>query len=271
MRVPRESLLFLGMLITGCVLAGLYAGYALGILVGPARPTVPQVLPSPTLWVTSTIEAPISDAAQRTVMIVVVDDAVATDAELQACWVITFKAGTPEYYIVAFPTSARLYVPRLGAAYPMQAIYREDRRQDLAMGLMADAVQARFPAISVDALILLDRADIVSIVTVLGGVPVENRLYNGMQLLQAHDGLSAAGLEAHMAFQRQVFQALLPLFDERNWTPSHLGAFLKQIPRIGSSATTVEALNTIAVDAPPFDTAEIFWQTYTPELELLEP
>jgi hypothetical protein len=146
-------------------------------------------------------------------------------------------------------------------------IYAEDQRLQLNSRLVQDAIQERFPGLAVEAAIVLDRADLTSLTTELGGVTVGDRLYVGAQLLEKYDVLAITGTQDQMAFQKTVFDALLVDFARRNWTGAELMAVLKRVVRNRADARQLATLESIALDAPPFANSKLIWRTYTSELE----
>jgi hypothetical protein len=204
---------------------------------------------------------------QKSLLVLGVTDASVPAQQLEACWVITFLAGAPEYYVVAFPPSASLHVPSLQGANTLSQIHAEDLRLQLDHNFVRDAVQTRFTGLTIQATLTLDRSDVSALVTELGGLPVESQLLTGPALLQAYDRWPAASDVDRLPYQHQLLRQLFSLLAQRGWTPANLVNYLAELPRLSADATTVSALQAFAQGAPPLNPDSLIWHAYGPELE----
>lgn len=268
MRPPRESLLLLGLLTGVCLFAGMVAGISTGIFVAPPLAT-PTAVPAPTNTMAPLPAAAVSlePGTQKSLLLLGVTEAGAPASPLEVCWVVTFVAGAPEYYVVAFPPSASLYVPSLQGANTLSKIHAEDMRLQLDHNFVRDAVQTRFSGLTIQATVTLDRGDVSALVTELGGLPVENQVLLGPALLQVYDGWPAASELDRLQYQHQLLRQLFALVAQRNWTPGDLVDHLSALPGLSDDPSMLSALRAFAQGAPPLNPDSLIWHAYGPELE----
>ena len=268
MRPPRESLLLLGMMTAACLTAGLVFGIATGGFLSfpEATPTATQApaatrLPSPDITVS------VTPGLQKTLLLLGVTDATVPSTTLEACWVITFRSGVPEYYVVAIPPSATFNLPSLDGPRTLSQIHAEDVRLQLDHNFVRDAVQTRFPGLAIQAEIVLDRSDLAALVSELGGLTINNQQLNGPMLLAAYDTWPAASDLDRLEYQGDILHHLFALLAERQWTAAHLVDFMARQPRFSGDPATVGDLQFFVQDAPPVAGASLIWRPYGPELE----
>jgi hypothetical protein len=268
MHAPRESLLFLVLMTAVCLLAGLVFGIGTGLFVRPPQATAtPTVAPSATNAPSPAVVVSVTPGQQKSLLLIGVADASTPDAALEACWVISFRAGVPEYYVTAFPPSASLDVEGLDGPHPLSQIHAEDMRLQIAHNFVRDAVQTRFPAFAIEADVMLDRGDLSALVGQLGGVPLNNQTLSGPMLLQTYDAWPAANDVERVAFQGDILNRLFGLLGERQWTALDLVSFLAQMPHVSADPARVAALQAFAQDAPPVAGASLIWRVFTPDME----
>lgn len=268
MRPPRESLLFLGLLTGVCLFAGMVAGIWTGVFVAPPLAT-PTASPAPAATRVPSPGATVSlvPGVQKSLLLLGVTDATLPDAPLEICWVITFRAGVPEYYVVAFPPSANLYVPSLEGTYPLRQIHAEDTRLQLNHNFVRDAVQTRFTGLTIGTTLTLDRSDLSALVTELGGLPVNNQVMTAPVLLQTYDTWPAATELDRLDHQHNLLHQLFTLLAARGWAPTDVADFLTRLPRLSADPAAVTALQSFANGAPPINAEGLIWRSYGPELE----
>src|SRR5689334_16351040 len=145
MRVPRESLLFLGLMVALCALGGVVFGIATGKFVtqGVPRASATPLLVSTTtasnaglileatatptmLGVAAVAATPSPPGVQKSIILIGVNDAQSPNPTLEGVWVITFQPGINEYYVISFPPSATFYLPSLSGSLTMRDIFAED-------------------------------------------------------------------------------------------------------------------------------------------------
>ncbi len=266
MRTPRESLLFLGLLTAACLLAGLVFGIASGRLVQPVRPA-----PSPTplrARLTATPVASVTPGIQKSLLIIGVTDATSNTTHLEGCWVVTFRAGVPEYYVLAFPPTATFYLSSLPGSKSLVDFYAEDLRLQLDHHFVQDAVEARFPGLSIQAALILDRSDLSALLGQLGGLPVNHQVLTGPMLLQLYDTWQPAVNGDRSAFDALVVQRLFDLLVAKQWTADDLLAFFEGLPRLKAHPDELKDAQGFMLDAPSLPNSRLVWRQYSPEMEV---
>ncbi len=276
MRAPRDSLLFLGLMTAVCLLGGLVFGIATGQVVpSPPRatPTLRPVQPTNTAAPDSepSISVSVTPGEQKSLLLLGVTDANAPGAGLEACWVITFRPGVAEYYVLAFPPSATFELASLEGPHTLAEINAEDMRQQLGHTFVRDAVQSRFPGFTtIQADVILDRGDLSALVGQLGGLSLNSQVLTGPALLRTYDTWPAANDMDRLNFQGDILRQLFGLLAERQWSAGDLVNFVTQIPRVSADTNTVIRLNAFAQGAPPVDGANLVWRVYGPEMEAVK-
>jgi hypothetical protein len=269
MRTPRESLLFLGLLTAGCLLAGLVFGVATGRWVRPVH--VAQTAPSATAEPPKATAAPaasVTPGDQKSLLVIGVTDATAATTHLEGCWVITFRAGVPEYYVLAFPPTATFYLSSLPGSKSLVDIYAEDLRLQLDHHFVQDAVEARFPGLSIQAALILDRSDLSALLGELGGLPVNNQVLTGPMLLQLYDTWRPAVNGDRSVFDGVVAQHMFDALIAKQWTPDDLAEFTDGLPHLTANPDGLQDLRRFLADAPPLAGSRLVWRQYSPELEV---
>lgn len=268
MRPPRESLLLLGLLTAFCLTGGVIAGIATGVFVA-----TPQATPTVTLApATVTPAAPevtvsVTPGPQKTLLLIGVTDGYAPEPVLETCWVITFRSGVPDYYVLAVPPSAVFDVASLDGPRTLTQIHAEDLRLQLDHNFVRDAIEARFPAFTIQTDLTLDRSDLSALVGQLGGLTLDNRLLTGPALLQTYDTWPAASDLERLDLQGDILEHLFALLAQRAWSAADLVAFATQLPRIQADAATVAELQAFAEGAPPLSPNSLVWRRFGPEME----
>jgi hypothetical protein len=197
--------------------------------------------------------------AQKSLLIVGVDDATATHPVMEGCWVLSFRPGIHEYYFLSFPPDANFQLASLGNKQTLAEIYALDLNLQLGFRFMRDAIESRAPAFDLTAEVMIDRQAVAELITRSGGLSLQGNLLDGGQILADY---TARDPSERIAFQETVVLALFKRLGENNWTPEALTQFFQQSP----SSRAVQ-LDTFAADAPPLSDSGIHWTVYTPELE----
>jgi hypothetical protein len=228
-----------------CLTAGLVVGIAAGWFVEPVHTPGPQ----------------------KALLLLGVTDAYAPEANLEACWVITFRPGVPQYYVLAFPPSASLSLPSLDGPRTLSQINAEDIRLQLDHKFVREAIEARFDGLRLNAAVVLDRSDVSALVGQLGGVPMNNQLLTGRALLETYDAWPASTDLDRLSAQGDLLQRLFGLLAQHQWSAGDLIAFAVSIPRVAADEATASALRSFAEGAPPLVGDQLVWRVYGPELE----
>ena len=249
----------------------LAAGLVFGIASGAWAKTPPEGL-SPTAVPPTSTPAPaaldtMTPGIQKSLLLIGVTDAAALSPTLEALWVITFQPGVPKYYVTAFPPSATFALPNLPGAKTLGEIHAEDMRLELEHNFLRDAIQARFPAFTIQGTVTLDRTDVVALVGQLGGLSMNSQTLTGPTLLQAYDGWPAIDGVERVRNQGAIMQHLFALLVARQWTAADLVNLVVQIPRVSSQAETVSTLQQFASGAPPAEPDGLVWNVYGYEME----
>lgn len=250
-----------------CLAAGLLFGIASGEFAKP-RTAVPTVRLA---MLTATPAAPTGSAVipgtQKSLLLVGVSDTNQPGANLEALWVITFRPGVAEYYILAFPPSATFVLPSLAGSHSLAQIHAEDVRLQLNHNFLRDAIQSRFPALAIQAAVTLDRRDAADLVDQLGGLPMNNQTLSGAALLQAYDSWPANSDMERVQYQGDIMLHLFAQAAQRQWAANDLLQAVTQLPRVSAEADTVTALQAFAHNAPPLEADGLVWRVYSPEME----
>ncbi len=264
MRLPRQSLLLLLLLTSLCLLIGVVLGLGsepLAVRAPVASPTTPRTTPSraaPQPGVGT--GAPILQSTNRQMafLIVGVDDASVLQPKLEGCWLIAFSAGVNQYYVLNIPREARFQVASLGSSQPLSEVYVQDVQQEVGYRFMRDAVRSVFPAMTIQAVVTVDRSDAADLTTKLGGVTVGGQLLEGPALAAAYDTAAFGGPAARASFQQQAFQAIFHALGDQHWTPASVAVYLEQLPH-AVSANDAATLNQLAGNAPSLQASELKW------------
>ncbi len=264
----RDSLLLLGLLTTICMIAGVVAGIQTGKIPPQASATTPRTgqtslsahtatpSPAPNLQ-------PTFSAQQRALLIIGVADRSAPQPHFEGCWIVTFSPGIDKYYVLGFTPQARFHVNSLGRDDTMAEIYTEDvqqavdyQQQAVDYQFVRDAIHSVFPAMTVQAVVTVDRSDLVNLTSNLGGIAIGGRVLMGGSLTAAYDTQLFKGNDARMAFQSQMFQALFQALGDQHWSPASVAAYLQQIPH---AVHPDAALTQLANGAPSLQNSELIW------------
>ena len=262
----RDSLLLIGLLTTICLVAGLVLGIGSGKLaVSPpvASPT-PSPTPAagpgsqPTLLASAPILQPTFSTRQMALLLVGVADKNAAQPKFEGCWIVAFSPGINHYYVVGFPPEARFRVNSHDPEQTLADIYAQGVAQQLGYVFVRDAIQSAYTAVTVQAVVTLDRDDLADLATKVGGVSLGGQLLMGSSLAAAYDTQSFNGADARMAFQRQAFQTLFQSLADQQWSPGSVAAYLQQLPGARQPADAA-ALNDLVASAPALQNSELTW------------
>ncbi len=267
MRTPRESLLLLLLMTTACLGAGVAFGIGTGQFVKPPQATPTASAAPATVQAITSVPASVTPGVQKALLLIGVTDASAPLTQLEACWVITFRPGVVEYYVLAFPPSAQFEISSLAGPHTLRELHELDQQLQVNNNFVRDAVLQRFPAIPIQADVTLDRGDLSALVGQLGGLPINNQVLTGPTLLQTYDAWPAPTDMERLRFQGDVLNRLFTLLADRQWTAGNLTDFIIQIPRVNAEPAIVTDLQNFAHGAPPFEPDGLKWSTYGPEAE----
>jgi len=278
MRLPRESLLFLGLTTAILALVGVVFGISAGIFVKDPVPRAtatprPTATSQPAQRSTTATPPPVGAApsppgAQRSLILIGVDDAQAAKPVLEGVWVITFRPGINEYYVLSFPPSAEFQLASLSGEMVMRDIYAEDQRLELGFHFVRDAVQSRFPAFSIEADVVLDRGDFVGLVGSVGGLSPAGQMLAGTDLLSNYDQYPVDDNANRMFFQEQVFKLLFGAMGAQSWTPDSVLSYIEQLPQVQDDAVRLAALEAFFSGALGLPESTLIWRSYQTEMEI---
>jgi hypothetical protein len=267
MRAPRESLLFLFLMTAVCLAAGVVFGIGTGQFVQPPKASATPGQLMATGTAAPAVSVSVTPGLQKSLLLIGVTDANAASTSLEVCWIITFRPGLPEYYVLAFPPSARFELASLHGQRTLSEIHAEDLRLQLDHNFVRDAVQSRFPAFTIQADVTLDRSDLSALIGQLGGLPMHNQVLTGPSVLQTYDNWPAASDLDRLRLQGDILHQLFALLGQRQWSVGDLVTFVTQIPRVSADPETVSSLENFARGAPPVAGASLVWREFGPEME----
>jgi len=278
MRLPRESKLLLCLIAAISATVCLVVGIGTGTLFDPSPPR-PSPTPRPTASsvnlqpeATTTVPAlgasPSPPGAQRSLILIGVNDAQAAAPQLEGVWVVTFRPGINEYYVLSFPPSAEFQLDSLSGTMSMRDIYAEDLRLQIGFTFVRDAVQSRFPALSIEGDAVVDRDDFAGLVTAVGGLDQAGQALAGTELLNSYDQFPVDDNADRMFFQEQVFKLLFGAMAAQDWTPGQVLSYIEQLPQVKDDAARVAALEAFFVGAPNLADSTLIWRNYQPEMEI---
>ncbi|MEP7359788.1 MAG: hypothetical protein ABI847_21230, partial [Anaerolineales bacterium] len=199
---------------------------------------------------------------QKSILIVGVDDASAAQPVFEGCWVLSYRAGLPQYYFSSFPPDSSFFLVSVGMTQTLTQIYALDLKQELGFRLMREAIESRFPALKPQAEVVIDRRALADLVTQTGSLLIQGQSLSGPELLDNYSAQAALGTAERMSFQEMAVRALFSRLAESSWTPAGLAIYFQQQP--GSRAIQLESF---AAGAPALGTAGVNWTVYTPEQE----
>ena len=262
----RDSLLLLGLLTTICLVAGLVLGIGSGRLaVSPpvASRTAPRpAQASPTIQSTTPAAAPnlqpTVSTRQMALLIIGVADKNAAQPKLEGCWIVAYNPGISHYYVIGFLPEAQFRVSDHDPEQPLADIYAQGVQQQLGNVFVRDAIQTDYRALTVQAVVTLDRSNLADLTTKVGGVTLDGQLLLGSSLAAAYDTQSFNGTAARIAFQRIAFEALFQALADQQWSPGSLAAYLLQLPGAVEPADAA-ALNDMVAGAPALQNSELTW------------
>lgn len=280
MRLPRESLLFLGLLTALGALVGVVFGIYSGAFIKPdalrATATAPatasslsvQALVTATPPSVAPLASPSPTGAQKSLLVIGVDDAQSATPQLLGVWVISFRPGINTYYLLSVPPSAEFLLASLSGPQAMSAIFAEDQRQQIGFRFVRDAIQSRFPGFTIQADVVLDRDDFAGLVAQVGGLTWAGELLPGPSLLLVYDSYPPEDSAGRLLFQQQLFQALFDTLGQQGVTPAALIDYVRQLPQVQADADRQAVLDAFVAGAPDLPDSDLNWQPYLPEMEI---
>ncbi|MCC7360373.1 MAG: hypothetical protein IT317_12895 [Anaerolineales bacterium] len=279
MRLPRESVLSLGLLTAVCLLGSVVFGIATGRIFAPDAPRATST-PRPTAssfsaGLTDTPAAPAAGASPsppgrpRSLIIIGVDDAQSPTPLLETVWVLTFQPGVNQYYILAFPPTAQFQPASLSTLQPMSAIFAQDVAQQVGTyNFVRDAIATRFPGFIIAGDIVLDRQDLVGLVTTVGGLSWAGNVVQGADLLSSYDAYEPSDEAGRMQFQQEIMELLFTTLSQQQVSQKALLDYVRQLPQVQTDTGRLIILDEFAVGAPAPADSELTWRTFQPEMEM---
>jgi hypothetical protein len=197
-----------------------------------------------------------------------VDDLGRDQPRLEGCWVISYRADFPEYYVTAFPPAAHFVLPSLGnQPLTLAEIFAEDYRLQRGYQFTRDAINTRFDGFALQTDVVIDRASLVQLIGQVGGLGSASQVLTGATVLLNYDAIAAEDSSGRLGYQSQVLSLLFAALGERQWTPAALAAEVQQFPHVTASPAVHSALTSFAAAAPPFSGPTPIWHTFEPSME----
>jgi hypothetical protein len=273
-------LIILGLFITVPTLFCAVVGVATGRIIDQdppsptatiAPPTPTRLPPTPLPTLTPSPVLPITGGgagSQHSLLLIGVDDLASDQPRLEGCWVISYRADFPEYYVTAFPPSARFSLHSLGSQQlTLAEIFAEDYRLQRGFQFTRDAINTRFDGFALEADVVIDRANLLQLIGQLGGLDNATQVFSGADILAEFDALETGDSAGRLSYQGQVLSLYFAALGQRQWTPAALAAQVQQFPQVASSPALQSALTNFAAAAPPFSGPTPIWRTYEPSME----
>jgi hypothetical protein len=185
--------------------------------------------------------------AQRTILLLVVDELNAPQPKLEGVWVLTFSPGTSEYFWVGF--SPQSVVPATGRS--LEAYFAESPTPyDRVDFTMTGIVQLTEGGIQPTHSVTVDRPLLAELVSLLGGITVDDQHLKGEALLAYYDSLPP---EQQLPFQKAALEAFIQKAQTAAWREDLLEAFKHRYQNVSSDA---DELLRLAKESLPFSEAK---------------
>lgn len=278
MPLRRESVLVLGLVTATCALASVVFGVATGSFLEPdlpkptstaAPPTATSVAPTPTPTALVALAPAAQPGEQRSLLLIGVDDLGQSDPRMEGCWVITYLVGMPQYYVIGFLPTAQFSLSSLSSSRSLADIFSEDRRQQRGYQFMHDAIQSRLPGFTIQADLILDRADLLDLIQNVGGLTTPTQTVSGIDVLEHYDSLRVDDSASRMTYQSEVFALIFAALSRQNWTPARVWDYVQQLPQVQADTAAQGGLSEFIADAPPFTSPGLVWRAFEPGLEIV--
>lgn len=246
----EQAFLLLIVAIVGSLLFGITLGLWLGHPPPPPPPTTPT---GPTYLPSATpIASPTPDASQISVILLAVDALNNPRPHLEACWLITFKPDTPEYYLLGIPPTTTVALSN-SPTTSVRELHDIDVAHKLNTLFVRDAVRTLLPGINKPkAVVVFDRAMVIQAIDLLGGLTLAGQYYSGEAALVDYETLPPDSPE-RLERQTAIVLGLLRAARDRGYSPAGLVALLN----LGQTwYPDYETLQNLAQEAPAFQLAE---------------
>jgi hypothetical protein len=241
--IMRGKLIVVAGITLVCLVAGYYAGRELGG--GP--PTV--VPPTPGLEIDPVFPTVRPPSGQVVILLMSVDSRQQPKPNLEACWIITFQAGNPEYFLLGFPLDTPVQDGRRIIDY-----YSRGRSLEESTLFIKEAVVTLSDgSLDPQYVIVADRQLIAQIVDELGGISISGQTTNSQTLFAFYDSVPGTDYERRAEIQRFTLQALAEGFKGQPWSEASLIDFMKRFYDYSADADT---LTRLAVDGLPYTQVE---------------
>ena len=251
----RDRFVFLAVAVFVCLAAGvltilLWIGIPTGWMPSPA-PLTPT--PAPT-----NAPTPIPSSQQVAILLLVVDDRTAAQPWLEGCWVLTFKPGTDQYYLLGFPVDAPLT-----QQYTLRDYFNANPRLEDRSRFVEEALnKASAGGLTINYYLYLDKAVLADFVDFLGGIPgySNGTRLTGAELRAQYEAL-APNARQRIEFQQQTLEAIVTTIQRQAWAPDLLRRLAERFAGLSLDA---DELLDLALAAGPLDQASFTVQIVEP-------
>ena len=214
--VPRESLLVIGLATAFCLLMGIVAGVAIGSA-GRSTPFPPATATLPVSFFATPIQ--VTPSMQVSILLLEVDSLSVRKPQLEGCWVVTFQAGLPQYFLLGFSPTTQINIQADANARTLQDAYATDTRLGLGSKFTRDALKSISPGLlSPQYEVVLDRSMLIWTVNTLNGVTVHGEWLSGERLLARYDEIPPDNPQDRLLFQCDALQAILETVQIKDWS-----------------------------------------------------
>lgn len=216
--------MLVGLATAFCLLLGVVAGVAIGNAGKPSsNPIATATLPIALIWTPT----PITSDTQVSMLVLGIDSAASPIPRLDGCWVVTFRTGLPQYYLLGFSPATLVEVPGATNARTLEEVYNTDVQIGRGMMFTRDALKSISPGLPPPQYeVTFDRQMLAWTVNALNGIPLRGEWVDGGMLLARYDAIPPDNPTDRLAFQGEALEAILKTAQAKNWSSNSWQAFL---------------------------------------------
>jgi hypothetical protein len=191
-------------------------------------------------------------------LVLVVDDRLAVKPWLEGCWVLTFKPGTDQYFLLGFPVDVpvdRQYTIR---DYDHAGQSLEDRSRFIEEALKITSQGG----LTVRYRLFLDEPALAEFVDLIGGLPLDGAgpAVSGQGVVERYAALAGDPAQ-QLEFQRQVLEAITVVVKSESWTANAIQRLYERFQGLSPDA---DELRQLALQAESLDQATFTIQIIPP-------
>lgn len=216
---------------------------------GVPLPWRSQPAPPPPTAIPTGLAAISAPANQVSILLLVVDDRTSPQPWLEGCWLLTFKPGTNQYYLLGFPVDAPF-----SQQYTLRDYFNANSRVEDRSRFVENALNhASSGGITVNYTLYLDEAVLADFVDFLGGLALQpgEPALTGAEMRAQYHALAAAP-QRQMDFQRQTLEAMTAAVQRQ--APDE-EALQRLAERFASLTPYADELLRLAIAAGPLEQA----------------